>query len=138
MSALPPYARTLGLVEEPGGTLVMPFADPVLGRPGFLHGGAIAGLLEMAALLVLREALSAAGRADARIKPINVSLDFLRGGREAPTRATGEVVRLGGRVANLVAHAWQEAPERPIAMARLTCLLARPGVTSAVSDTSAA
>ena len=34
----------------------MPFGDKVLGRPGFLHGGAIAGLLEFAAIgTLLRE-----------------------------------------------------------------------------------
>ena len=46
--SLPPYAHLLGVTVEPGDeapTLVMPFADDVLGRPGFLHGGAIAGLL---------------------------------------------------------------------------------------------
>ena len=32
---------------------VMPFHDDVVGRPGFLHGGAIAGLLEFAAFTAL-------------------------------------------------------------------------------------
>lgn len=125
--ALPPYARLLGLTVEPQADgpplLVMPFADPVLGRPGFLHGGAIAGLLEMAAIAALRHALADAG--DARIKPVNVTMDFLRGGRDHPTRAAGTVVRIGGRVANVAATAWQEDRARPIAAARITCVLVR-------------
>ena len=48
MIALPPYAATLGARLERDETgaplLVLPFGEPVLGRPGFLHGGAIAGL----------------------------------------------------------------------------------------------
>ena len=47
--SLPPYAQALGLIVEPGETapvFVMPFDHDVVGRPGFLHGGALAGLLE--------------------------------------------------------------------------------------------
>ena len=128
MSGLPPYALLLGLTEEPGDggapMLVMPFADPVLGRPGFLHGGAIAGLLEMAAIVALRHALAEEG--GGRIKPVNVSLDFMRGGRDKPTRAAGIVTRLGTRVANVEASAWQDTPDKPIAKARMNYLIVRP------------
>lgn len=123
MSALPPYARLLGLEEEGDGVLVMPFAEPVLGRPGFLHGGAISGLLEMAAVVALRAAL---GEAAARIKPVNLTVDFMRGGRDAPTRARGLVVRLGQRMANVDAVAWQEDEAKPIATARMHWLVRRP------------
>jgi acyl-coenzyme A thioesterase PaaI-like protein len=53
MRKLPPYADMLGIqVDEVSGERLyrMPFGDVVLGRPGFLHGGAIAGLLEFAAM----------------------------------------------------------------------------------------
>ena len=122
MSGLPPYARLLGLTEEPAGVLVMPFGEAVLGRPGFLHGGAISGLLEMAAVTALRHALA---DAPARIKPVNVTVDFMRGGREAPTRAVGRVTRLGGRMANVAAVAWQDDEARPIATARMPWLVVR-------------
>ena len=130
MTALPPYAALLGLMEEPrdgaAPLLVMPFADPVLGRPGFLHGGAITGLLEMAAIVALRHALNGDALGEAtRIKPVNVTVDFMRGGREHPTRAAGVVTRLGGRVANVDAFAWQETPDKPIAKARMNYLLVR-------------
>jgi uncharacterized protein (TIGR00369 family) len=128
MSRLPPYAHTLGLTEEPQADapplLMMPFADPVLGRPGFLHGGAITGLLEMAAIVALRHALSDEG--GGRIKPVNVTVDFMRGGRDKPTRAAGVVTRLGGRVANVEATAWQDERDRPIAKARMNYLIVRP------------
>ncbi|WP_419808095.1 PaaI family thioesterase [Sphingomonas sp.] len=127
MSALPPYARLLGLEEvaRDGAPplLAMPFAEPVLGRPGFLHGGAITGLLEMAAIVALRHALAEDG--GGRIKPVNVTVDFMRGGRDKPTLAAGVVTKLGNRMANVEATAWQDAPDKPIAKARMNYLLVR-------------
>ena len=124
---LPPYAEILRVsVEAEDGAppvLVMPFADDVLGRPGFLHGGAISGLLEMAAIAALQHALEAEG--GGRIKPVNVTVDFMRGGRDKPTRAAGVVTRLGNRVANVEATAWQDEREKPIAAARMNYLIVR-------------
>ncbi|OYY91934.1 MAG: phenylacetic acid degradation protein [Sphingomonas sp. 28-66-16] len=127
---LPPYADLLGLVVEPveagPPVLMMPFAAGVMGRPGFLHGGAIGGLLEMAAIASLQHALAAEdGEGGARIKPINVTIDYMRGGREKETRAEGIVTRLGNRVANVEAHAWQDYRTRPIASARMNYLIVR-------------
>lgn len=124
---LPPYAELLGVSVERAAdgapVLVMPFADDVVGRAGFLHGGAISGLLEVAAIVALQEALTEEG--GGRIKPINVTVDFMRGGRDKPTRAAGVVTRLGGRVANVEATAWQDDRARPIAGARMNYLIAR-------------
>jgi uncharacterized protein (TIGR00369 family) len=124
---MPPYAEFLGLSIDPddpdGCRLVMPFGDDVLGRPGFLHGGAIGGLMEMAAIVALTHALE--GEGGGRIKPINVTVDFMRGGRDKPTFAKGIVARLGTRVANVEATAWQDDPERPIAAARMNYLIVR-------------
>lgn len=121
-----PYAELLGLTIEPGETaptLVMPFGPDVLGRPGFLHGGAIGGLLEMAAVAALRQALESEG--GGKVKPINLTVDYMRGGRDKPTRARGTVTRLGTRVANVEAVAWQDEPDRPIAAARMNYLIVR-------------
>ncbi len=124
---LPPYAEVLGLSIEPRDAaaplLVMPFGDHVLGRPGFLHGGAISGLLEMAAIVALQHALEEEG--GGRIKPVNVTVDFMRGGRDKPTRAEGIVTRLGTRVANVEAIAWQDDRAKPIASARMNYLIVR-------------
>ncbi|HEX8420699.1 MAG TPA: acyl-CoA thioesterase domain-containing protein, partial [Sphingomonas sp.] len=57
---------------------------------------------------------------------VGVTVDFMRGGRDKPTRAAGRVTRLGGRVANVEATAWQDDPTRPIASARMNYLLVRP------------
>lgn len=125
---LPPYANTLGLVVEPATdaqapTLLMPFAEYLLGRPGFLHGGAIGGLLEMAAVVALWHAL---GDDDAaRVKQISGTVDYMRGGREKETRARGVVTRLGGRIANVEAVAWQDDSAKPIAAARMNYLIVR-------------
>jgi uncharacterized protein (TIGR00369 family) len=123
---LPPYADLLGLTVERDGdlpVLVMPFGSDVLGRPGFLHGGAISGLMEMAAIVALQEALRDEGGGE--IKPINVTVDFMRGGRDKTTRAKGVVTRLGTRVANVEATAWQDDPAKPIAAARMNYLIVR-------------
>lgn len=124
---LPPYAALLGATveqDEIGTLLVMPFGDDVLGRPGFLHGGAISGLMEVAAIVALQAALADEGGGE--IKPINVTVDFMRGGRDKPTRSRGIVTRLGTRVANVEATAWQDDPARPIAAARMNYLIIRP------------
>ncbi|WP_242187369.1 PaaI family thioesterase [Sphingomonas sp. CARO-RG-8B-R24-01] len=123
---LPPYAQTLGIEIAPGDDailLTMPFGQALTGRPGWLHGGAIGGLLEMAAIVAVRQALEDDG--GGQIKPINVTVDYMRGGRDKPTYARGVVTRLGGRVANVEATAWQDDPAKPIAAARMNYLIAR-------------
>lgn len=126
MTALPPYAALLGVTmavdETHAPVLTMPFADGVLGRPGFLHGGAIAGLLELAAIAALRHALGDEG---AGIHPLTITVDYRRGGRDAPTCARAIVTRLGTRVAHVEASAWQDDPMRPIATARTNWRLER-------------
>jgi uncharacterized protein (TIGR00369 family) len=120
-----PYASTLGLIRaaDPARTiLTMPFGDHVLGRPGFLHGGAIAGLLEIAAWAVVRAAL---GDETAALKPISMTVDFLRGGKLEPTHASARIVRLGRRVAVVTASAWQDDETALIATADLKLLVVR-------------
>ena len=127
MKPLPPYAQFLGIERrhsEDGETLfVMPFSDVVLGRPGYLHGGAIAGLLELAAVGAVFAALGEAR--EVTVKPINVTVNFMRGGTQHDTFASATVTRLGNRVANVEAHAWQQDRTKPIAAAQLNVLLKR-------------
>ncbi|QDP19028.1 PaaI family thioesterase [Sphingomonas xanthus] len=125
MTDLPPYARLLQLrTERPDGGLrfVMPFHEDVVGRPGFLHGGAIAGLLEFAAFTALEEALD--GEAIGK-KPVTVTVDYMRGGTPQDTYAEAVIERLGKRLANVEAFAWQQDRARPIASARINFLLDR-------------
>lgn len=128
MKPLPPYAELLGLRFDdaaPDGTptLLLDYGDRVIGRPGFLHGGAIAGLLEMACYAALYAALGQEN--EVRVKPINIHVDFIRGGRPLLTRAAGLVSRMSKRVAGVEAIAWQDDRDRPIASARMNMLLLR-------------
>ena len=127
MTALSPYARLLDLSIVPhadGDLIVMPFANDVTGRPGFLHGGAIAGLLEFAAFTALAKALGDDG---ATLKPVTITVDYMRGGAEAlgDTYATARIERLGKRIANIEALAWQLDRAKPIAAARINFLIRR-------------
>ena len=125
MALLPPYAQLLKLRIEDGDhgpTIVMPFHDDVVGRPGFLHGGAIAGLLEFAAFTNLAHALNSESVV---MKPITVTVDYMRGGENRDTFAVATVERLGTRIANVEAFAWQKDRASPIAAARINFLLGR-------------
>ena len=129
MNPLPPYARLLDLRivsngDGPDGCdhVVMPFRDDVVGRPGFLHGGAIAGLLEFAAFSALAKAV---GQGSATMKPVTITVDYMRGGVEklGETYAAARIERLGKRIANVESFAWQLDRSKPIAAARINFLL---------------
>src|ERR1700752_4339192 len=93
---LPPYGHFLGISidsdEADKPRFRMSFGDRVVGRPGFLHGGAISGLLEIAAVGTVLAAL--AGGEGVSVKPINVTVDFMRGGRQRDTYASAVIARL--------------------------------------------
>jgi uncharacterized protein (TIGR00369 family) len=125
---LPPYARALDMaidgLYDGAPRIVMPFGNNVQGRPGFLHGGAISGLLEMAAVAAIQHALKE--RDDqANFKQVNVTIDFMRGGTPQTSFAAGKIIRMGRTMANVEARAWQDDPDRPMAMAYLHYLLKR-------------
>lgn len=123
---LPPYAKALDMTvvdrSGPAPVIAMPFADKVQGRRGFLHGGAISGLLEMAAVSALHQAL-AERDADVSFKQVNITIDFMRGGTPQLSYAVGTVTRLGRTMANVEAKAWQDDPDKPMATAAMHYLL---------------
>lgn len=123
---LPPYAQGLGIevdhVEGHIPVLAVDFGDRIQGRPGFLHGGALSGLMEMAAIAALQAELARRG-SKVRIKPVNVSVEFMRGGTSQRTFAAGRVTRAGRRLAVVSAEAWQDSRDRPIATALMNVLL---------------
>lgn len=127
MTIKSPFAQTMGFGSERDDegrlVLTMAFETNKMGRPGFLHGGAIAGLLETVAFATVAEALEK--QDEAVIKPVNVTVNYLRGGRDAVTRARATIERLGRRVANVEAIAWQEDPGSPIAIAQMNLMLQR-------------
>ena len=83
----------------------------------------IAGLLELACYEALTNEFRDVEMP--RIKPINVAVDYLRGGVMTDTHAVAQVVRIGKRVANASAVCWQDDRSKPIATARMHLLLDR-------------
>ena len=111
-----PYARFLGLKTQLNGedlTVIMPFADHLIGNPMLpaLHGGATAALLEMTA--VAQVSLSYPRLRLPR--PINVTVAYLRSGKPINVFAQAKISKAGRRVAYVVAEAWQEGRDQPIA-----------------------
>lgn len=126
-TALTPYADSLGIFihsEEDGApVLACEFSGNVEGRPGHLHGGAISGLLETAGYAMLRHELSKQGRSH-RLKPINITVQFLSAGKPKPSYAKARITKLGRRNANIAVEAWQDDRSRPIATAIMNILMA--------------
>jgi uncharacterized protein (TIGR00369 family) len=123
---LPPYAQALGIEldhDEDGlPVLHVDFSDRMTGRPGFIHGGALSGLMEMAAIAALQAEMARRGEA-MRLKPVNIQVEFMRGGTAQRTFAMGQVTRAGRRVALVNAEAWQDDRTKPIALAQMKMLL---------------
>jgi uncharacterized protein (TIGR00369 family) len=128
-----PYASMMGIAEDcdAEGNLVlsMDFGDHVMGRPGYAHGGAIAGLLEAAGFATLSNALSVQdeGTTNPALKPVTVTVTYFRAGLEKTTYAAAKIERMGRRVANVEAIAWQDNREKPIAMAQMNIIIDREG-----------
>jgi uncharacterized protein (TIGR00369 family) len=125
-----PYARLLGIgfVRPDGGETVelhMPYAERLIGSPGRLHGGTLAGLLELAALARVIVALPADAPLP-RIRPVTITVDFMREGALTDTIAAAEITRMGRRIVNVSARVWQSGPDRPIAGAQVNFLLDYP------------
>ncbi len=116
--ALPPYALAMGMMidrmDQGSPVIAMDYSPRATGRPGFFHGGVIGGVLEMAGFAALSAEIARQG-SDMRIRPINISTEYLRSGLPERLYARGEVVRAGRRVANVRIEAWQSDRDRPVA-----------------------
>ena len=104
-----PLARQLGvrrLEDQADGSvrLEMAFTPAALGRPGFLHGGAIGGLLAIAC----DEAVGKGARG------FTSHIEFLRGAREEVMTVEATVQRRR-TIATATAVAWQDDREKPVA-----------------------
>lgn len=114
-----PYAAFLaiGMRAPARGALVgtLGASGHLLGNAarGDLHGGATAGLLEWVSIaeILWRGDLTRLPRT------LGLTLHYLRSGKDRDTFARADIRRLGNRVANVHATAWQESEERPIAAA---------------------
>lgn len=125
-ATLPPYAQALGIeldhLDDGVPVLAVDFSDRIEGRPGYLHGGALSGLMEMAAIAALQADLARQGKTS-QIKPVNVAVEFMHGGKAKRTYARGRLTRSGRRLAVVSAEAWQDDPARPIASALMNIIL---------------
>ena len=111
-----PYAKFLGLRAELKGdelTLIMPFSQHLIGNPLLpaLHGGVVGALMEVTALTQL----AIASKSETFPKTIDISIDYLRSGKPVDTFARARVVKIGRRIANVQAEAWQADKTQPIA-----------------------
>jgi uncharacterized protein (TIGR00369 family) len=115
---LPAYAQTIGVEldswEGNKPILAVEYRNDLCGNPGMFHGGAVAGLLEMAAVATLDADLREK-QGLSRLTPINSTVEFLRVAGEARTFASAQIVRAGRRLANVQATLWQESREKPVA-----------------------
>ena len=111
-----PYIRWLGIGFDRRGdelTAVLPFDEKLIGNPMLpaLHGGSTAALLEMTAMAQVSLTYP-------RLRlprPINVTVAYLRSGRPIDVYARARINKAGRRVAHVVAEAWQDARQDPIA-----------------------
>jgi acyl-coenzyme A thioesterase PaaI-like protein len=126
-----PYASFLGLTAQVQNNILiirMPFTDDLIGhpQPQRLHGGVIGGMLEFTcALTVLRTMMmnNSENIAPTLPKPLNISLDYLRAGQPQDTFATATPTRIGRRIANVRAEAWQGARDNLITSAHMNLVL---------------
>lgn len=114
-----PYAKLIGVeCSRLGDELLfrLPANKDNIGNPILpaIHGGVIAGFMELAAALHLLVFTGSPGVP----KIIDFSLDYLRAGQFRDTFAKCQVCRQGRRVANVAITAWQTTEAEPIATAR--------------------
>ncbi|WP_298302239.1 PaaI family thioesterase [uncultured Erythrobacter sp.] len=125
--SLPAYAQALGIsvheIEDGAPILTVDFSADVEGRPQHYHGGAIAGLLENAAYAALRAQLVSDGR-EAKLKPVNITVQYLSAGKPQTSFAKARITRMGRRNANISVEAWQAERSKPIASAIMNILMA--------------
>lgn len=111
-----PYASFLGVRAELKGdelTLELPYGEHLIGNPLLpaLHGGVVGALMELTALTQL----AIASKSAKFPKTIDIGIDYLRSGRPVGTYARARVVKIGRRIANVQAEAWQNERGQPIA-----------------------
>lgn len=123
LSALP-YARLLGAeaeLSEGQIRLRLPAAPQNVGNPHLpaLHGGALAALAELTAIVTLLWQQAAF----VLPKTVTTTVDFARSAGLKATHAQGWVGRVGRRIATVEVDLWQDSAERPVASAHTHFLL---------------
>ncbi len=119
-----PYAKFIGMgVERFGDELVfkLPAKDDNIGNPILpaLHGGVIAGFMEMSAIVQLMVFMQTTKVP----KVVDFSIDYLRAGYHKDSFAECKITRQGRRVANVSINCWQTNRKHLIATARAHFLI---------------
>ena len=120
-----PYSKTMGLeVVSLGKKLIykLPARPEHIGNTVLpaIHGGCIGGFMESAASFHIMLTLKHTHYP----KIIDISIDYLRSGRDIDTFAECTIVRHGRKIVNVSIMAWQVEYEKSIANARINFLLA--------------
>lgn len=119
-----PYAAFLGLyAEQVDDTRYfhLPFQQDLIGnvQRAALHGGAVAGFLELAMQF---EVLISQNQQRAP-HPVDFSIDYWRSAQTRDVVAACRLIRQGRRIAQVQAECWQQDRDRPVAFARAGFLL---------------
>ncbi|MCZ4337027.1 PaaI family thioesterase [Shewanella colwelliana] len=119
-----PYAKFIGMeVVRFGDELVfqLPAKDENIGNPTLpaIHGGVIAGFMEMSAIVQLMVFMQTSKVP----KIVDFSIDYLRAGYHRDTFAECKITRQGRRVANVNINCWQTNRKSLIATARAHFLI---------------
>ncbi len=119
-----PYSKFMGisLAQQDGRMITtMAYHDRLIGNTTLpaLHGGTLAALLELAALFQIAHEIET----EQMPKVITITVDYMRSGGPKDTFARAHATRVGRRVANVVAQAWQDNPDKPVASANVNFLL---------------
>jgi uncharacterized protein (TIGR00369 family) len=122
-----PYAGFLGVRAELKGdelTLILPYSEHLVGNPLLpaLHGGVVGALMELTAITQL----AIASKSEKFAKTIDIGVDYLRSGKAVDTYARARVIKIGRRIANVQAEAWQNERSQPIAAMHGHFLVAEP------------
>ena len=119
-----PYTNFIGMaVERFGDELVfkLPAKGDNIGNPILpaIHGGVIAGFMEMSAIVQLMVFMHTTKVP----KVVDFSIDYLRAGYHKDSFAECKITRQGRRVANVSINCWQTNREKLIATARAHFLI---------------
>ena len=119
-----PYSRFMGITAElVDGEVTgrMKYSEHLVGNANVpaLHGGTLGALMESTAIFRLLWE----GETVTIPKTINITVEYLRGARPQDVFAKAVFTRHGRRVANVRVYAYQDDPEKPVAVATAHFLL---------------